>query len=74
LHVVRDPGAAMPLEVRLRAANLPDLVVELPAGVPEVLAPIRGELAGAQYDVVDASPFASACSGEAGGCVRAETR
>ena len=72
LHVSRDPGAAMALEVRLRAvqrADAPDLVVELPAGVPDVLVPIRGD-AGVQYEVVDASPFAASCPG-AGGCVRA---
>jgi hypothetical protein len=73
LHVTRDLGANMPLEVRLRAAGhaeLPDLVVELPPDVHDVLAPISAELASAGYEVVDASPFASRCP-KAGGCVRA---
>jgi Aspartyl protease len=71
LHVMRDPGATMALEVRMRASQpgLPDLLVELPAGTPEVLAPVRGDLAGAHYDVVDASPFASPCPNP-GGCVK----
>ncbi|HEY1546231.1 MAG TPA: aspartyl protease family protein [Kofleriaceae bacterium] len=69
LRVARDPNAVLPLEVRLRAANAPDLVVELPAGAAEVLAPIRGELAGARYEVVDASPFAAACPDNAVGCI-----
>ena len=74
LHVTRDPDANMPLEIRLRATGhteLPDLVVELPAGVHDVLAPVSGELASAGYEVVDASPFASPCPAP-GGCVRSE--
>ncbi len=70
LHVTRDPGTSMPLEIRLRATehtDLPDLVVELPAGVRDVLAPMRGAAASAQYEVIDASPFAAACPGD-GGC------
>ena len=72
LHVMRDPGATMSLEIRLRAVghdDLPDLVAELPAGVPDVLAPVRGDLAAAHYEVIDASPFASICPSP-GGCVR----
>ncbi|HEY1812234.1 MAG TPA: aspartyl protease family protein [Kofleriaceae bacterium] len=71
LHVTRDPGATMALEVRMHATQpgLPDLLVELPAGTPDVLAPVRGDLASAHYDVVDASPFASPCP-SAGGCVK----
>ncbi|HEX4449533.1 MAG TPA: aspartyl protease family protein [Kofleriaceae bacterium] len=68
LHVTRDPEAAMPLEIRLRArghSDAPDLVVELPAGVRDVLAPLHD---GAAYDVIDASPFAATCPND-GGCV-----
>jgi hypothetical protein len=68
LHVTRDPDAAMPLEVRLRArgrSDAPDLIVELPAGVRDVLAPLHDA---AQYDVIDASPFAATCPND-GGCV-----
>jgi hypothetical protein len=74
LHVTRDPGVTVALEVRLRAAqraDLPDLVVDLPAGAASVLAPVRGDLAGVQYDVVDVSPFAAACP-STGGCARAD--
>jgi len=73
LHVARDPGATMALEVRFRAAarpDLPDLVVELPAGAPELLAQVRGDLHGVRYDVIDASPFAVPCANPAEGCVR----
>jgi hypothetical protein len=67
LHVTRDADTAMPLELRLRAhsGGAPDLVVELPAGVRDVLAPLHDA---AQYDVIDASPFAATCPG-GGGCV-----
>jgi len=71
LHVTRDRGATMALEIRLRAVghdDLPDLVAELPAGVHDVVVPIRGDLAAAPYEVVDASPFASPCPAP-GGCV-----
>jgi hypothetical protein len=71
LHVTRDPGASMPLELRLRARarpELPDLIVELPAGVPELLEPVRGPLAGADYAVIDASPFPRPCPGGRHGC------
>ncbi len=72
LHVTRDPGVTSALQVRLRAsADAPDLVVDVPAGVASVLAPVRGALAGVQYEVVDASPFAAPCP-NAGGCVRVE--
>ncbi|HEY1813550.1 MAG TPA: hypothetical protein VGG74_14460 [Kofleriaceae bacterium] len=72
LHVIRDPGTTVALEVRLRATgrtDLPDLLVELPEGVRDVLAPLRGEIGSAHYDVIDASPFAAPCPG-GGGCVR----
>ncbi|HEY1551192.1 MAG TPA: aspartyl protease family protein [Kofleriaceae bacterium] len=67
LHVTRDLEAATPLEVRLhaRTGDAPDLVVELPAGVRDVLAPLHGDT---QYDVIDASPFAATCPND-GGCV-----
>jgi len=67
LHVTRDADSATPLEVRLRAraGGAPDLVVEIPAGVRDVLAPLHAD---AQYDVVDASPFAATCPSD-GGCV-----
>jgi hypothetical protein len=71
LHVTRDAGTTTALELRLRATgnpDLPDLVVELPEGVRDVLAPMRGVAANAHYEVVDASPFAGACPGD-GGCV-----
>jgi|HubBroStandDraft_6_1064221.scaffolds.fasta_scaffold74144_4 hypothetical protein len=70
LHVTRDAGTSTALEVRLHATgatDVPDLVVELPAGVRDVLAPLRGA-ANAQYEVIDASPFAARCPGD-GGCV-----
>jgi hypothetical protein len=66
----RDAGTSTALEVRLHATgatDVPDLVVELPAGVRDVLAPLRGA-ANAQYEVIDASPFAARCPGD-GGCV-----
>jgi hypothetical protein len=71
LHVTRDAGTTTALEIRLRAVghtDLPDLVAELPGGVRDVLAPMRGAAAGAQYEVIDASPFAGRCPGD-GGCV-----
>lgn len=73
LHVAREPGAQMPIEVRLRAAGqsgVPDLVVDLPAGAQEALAQIRGDLAGVQYQVVDANPFPAACETQGAGCIR----
>ncbi len=73
LHVVRDRGTTMPLEVRLRATgrtDLPDLVVELPAGVNELLAPVRDDAHAAHYAVIDASPFAAPCANASEACVR----
>ena len=70
LHVQRDPGTTMALEIRLRVVghpDLPDLLVELPAGVRDVLAPVREPV---EYEVVDASPFAAPCPGD-GACVLA---
>jgi hypothetical protein len=73
LHVARDRGTAMPLEVRLRATDrtdLPDLVVELPAGATELLAPVHDAAHGAHYAVIDASPFAVPCANASEACVR----
>jgi len=68
LHVRRDPGTNVALEIRLRPvgrSDMPDLLVELPAGTRDALAPLRDPV---QYEVVDASPFAAPCPGD-GGCV-----
>jgi hypothetical protein len=68
LHVTRDPDAAMPLELRLRAPGHRDLVVSIPAGVHDVVAQVPSD--GARYDVIDASPFPRPCDNAASGCVR----
>jgi hypothetical protein len=65
MRVTRDAGAIdLGLEVRMRAAGAPDLVVDLPASINEVAIPIAGT---AHYEVIDASPFAVPCA-DAGGC------
>ncbi len=72
LHVTRAAAVEVALELRLRAVgrdDLPELLVELPAGVRDVLAPIRGDSANVQYEVIDASPFAAPCPSD-GGCLR----
>ncbi|HEY1546194.1 MAG TPA: aspartyl protease family protein [Kofleriaceae bacterium] len=66
LHVTREPGAAMPLELRLRASGHRDLVVSMPPGVNDVA--IAND--GARYDVIDADPFPRPCDDPAQACVR----
>lgn len=72
LTITRDPGAPAELEVVLAATNRPDLprlTAQLPAGVDHVMEHLRGEWAGAQLVVVDASPYPRRCPG---GCVISE--
>jgi hypothetical protein len=70
LHVQRDQAAAASdIEVLLEARGrreLPRLLVNLPGTADDALLQLDGELAGAAFDVVDASPFPRTCPGKSG--------
>jgi hypothetical protein len=73
VRIARDPPAdRLELEVRLGATTaagaLPDLIVELPAGVKAFDAALDPQYAGAKLEVVDVSPFSLPCAGP-GRCV-----
>ncbi len=71
LSVTRDPGVTTPLEVTLGFANradLPKLIVNVPAGVDRVMEHLRGNYAGAELAVLDVSPYPLHCPTSTG-CV-----